>query len=211
MNTDITYLENDFQPLPEGSLEKDVIARPPTTYIKDVWRSFRSNKVAIVCLCVMAVMVFMVIFGPMMNKFDYYTNDYNHLDEPPDSVHWFGTDNLGRDLWTRVWMGGRVSLLIAIIATIVPEVIGWVIGGVSGYIGGMFDMVVMRIIDILMGIPSMIYTILLMIVLGSGNMWTLIVAFSITGWLGSARYTRGMVLQLKSMEFVMASIPSINS
>ncbi|MCR4711329.1 MAG: ABC transporter permease [Clostridia bacterium] len=202
---ELVYLDNDFAELPEGALDSDVIARPPTTYAKDVWRSFRGNKLALAALFVMAIMVFLVIFGPMMNKYDYYSNDYAALNQGPSAAHWFGTDNLGRDLWTRVWIGGRVSLLIAIVATIIPEFIGWVIGGISGYIGGRVDMVIMRTIDILMGIPSMIYTILLMVVLGSGNFWTLVIAFSITGWMGSARYVRGRVLQLKTMDYVMAS------
>ncbi len=196
---------DDMERLPEGFLKSDELVRKPTTYWKDVWRSFKRNKVALVCLIVMTVMVIMVIVGPMISKYDYYTNDYTRMNELPSAVHWFGTDNLGRDLWTRVWVGGRVSLIIALVATIIPQMIGWVIGGVSGYFGGVVDMIIMRIIDILMGIPSMIYTILLMVVFGSGNMWTLILAFTITGWLNAARYTRGRVLQLKSMEFVMAS------
>lgn len=196
---------DDLQRLPDGALGSDNLVRKPTTYWKDVWRTFRSNKIALVCLIIMFLMVIMVIVGPMMSAYDYYTNDYAHMNELPSETHWFGTDNLGRDLWTRVWVGGRVSLIIALVATIIPEMIGWVIGGISGYFGGMVDMVIMRIIDILMGIPSMIYTILLMVVFGSGNMWTLILAFTITGWLNSARYTRGRVLQLKNIEFVMAS------
>ena len=205
MNSEIEFFDNDFEPLPAGILEKDVIARKPTTYAKDVWRSFRSNKLALAALAVMGILVFFVIFGPMMREYDFYTNDYSALNQRPSSAHWFGTDNLGRDLWTRVWVGGRVSLLIAIIATILPSFIGWVIGGISGYIGGRLDMFIMRLIDVMMGIPSMIYTILLMVVFGSGNMITLIIAFTITGWLSSARRVRGMVLQLKTMDFVMAS------
>lgn len=201
----IEFYEDDFEPLPQDTLEADCIVRKPTTYAKDVWRSFRQNKVAFVSLFVMGVMVLFVIFGPMLTDYDYRTNDYSILNQTPSAEHWFGTDNLGRDIWTRLWQGGRVSLLLALIATIIPEVIGWIIGGISGYFGGKLDMIIMRIIDILSGIPSMIFTILLIVVMGSGNMWTLVLAFSITGWLGSARYTRGRILQLKSMEYVMAA------
>lgn len=200
-----TFLEDDFEALPANSLKADEIVRKPTTYAKDVWRSFRQNKIALVCLVVMSIMVIMVLFGPMLNSYDYRTNDYDALNQWPSAQHWFGTDNLGRDIWTRLWQGGRVSLFIAIVATIIPEVIGWLIGGISGYFGGKIDMIIMRIIDILMGIPSMIFTILLMVVIGAGNVWTLVLAFSITGWLGSARYTRGRILQLKTMEYVMAA------
>lgn len=199
------YLENDFLPVGADAFAQEEIARPQTTYLKDVWRSFKKRKTAVFGLAVVCIMIVMVLIGPMMNEFNYYTNDYDHINEAPSAVHWFGTDELGRDLWTRVWIGGRVSLLIAVVATIIPYIIGMTVGGISGYIGGKVDMVIMRIVDILMGIPSMIYNILLMIVLGSGNISTLIIAFTITGWLGSARSTRGLVLQLKERDFVMAS------
>lgn len=199
------YLDNDFLPIGADAFAQEEIARPQTTYLKDVWRSFKKRKTAVFGLAVVCFMILMVIFGPMMNDFNYYTNDYDHINEAPNVIHWFGTDELGRDLWTRVWVGGRVSLLIAVVATIIPYIIGMTVGGISGYIGGKVDMVIMRIVDVLMGIPSMIYNILLMIVLGSGNISTLIIAFTITGWLGSARSTRGLVLQLKERDFVMAS------
>ncbi len=205
MDSKFTYMPNDFEALPTDAFAREEIARPQTTYIKDVWRSFRKRKTAVFGLIVLLMMVVMVLVAPFMNEFNYYTNDYDSLNQAPNAVHWFGTDELGRDLWTRVWVGGRVSLLIGVLATIIPYVIGMSIGGLSGYIGGKLDMIIMRIIDVLMGIPSMIYNILLMIVLGSGNIWTLVIAFSITGWMGSARTTRGLVLQLKERDFVMAS------
>ena len=204
-NEEMLFDENAFDALPQGTLDQEKIARKKTTYLKDVWRNFKKNKPAGVSLFVMAVMLFFVLFGPMMNEFNYYSNDYNCVNQAPNAVHWFGTDNLGRDLWTRVWAGGRVSLLIAILATLIPEVIGMAIGGISGYIGGKLDMFIMRAIDVLMGIPSLIYMILLMVVMGSGNIATLVIAMSITGWMSAARSTRGLVLQLKTREFVVAS------
>jgi oligopeptide transport system permease protein len=205
MESNFEYLSNDFEQLPADAFSREEIARPQTTYLKDVWRSFRKRKTAVFGLVVVCIMIVMVLVGPMMNEFNYYTNDYDSINQAPNAVHWFGTDELGRDMWTRIWVGGRVSLLIAVIATIIPYVIGMTVGGISGYIGGKVDMVIMRIIDIMMGIPSMIYNILLMIVLGSGNISTLVIAFTLTGWMGSARTTRGLVLQLKERDFVMAS------
>lgn len=190
MNTDttkkvqaaeVTFADDAFSPLPEGALDQDQIARKKTTYFKDVWRNFKKNKPAVISLVVIAIMIFFVLFGPMMTKFDYYSNDYSCSNQGPNAVHWFGTDNLGRDLWTRVWAGGRVSLIIAILATLIPEIIGMAVGGISGYLGGWADTVIMRTIA------------------------TLVIAMSITGWMGAARSTRGLVLQLKTREFVVAS------
>ena len=205
MQENIKKIADSFSPLDPSTLHAEEIACPETTYFKDVWRTFRKNKTALVSFCVLMLLVVMVLVGPYMNEYNYYSNDYSAINQPPNAQHWFGTDSLGRDLWTRVWVGGRVSLLIAILATIIPYAIGMTVGGISGYIGGRFDMIMMRVIDVLMGIPGMIYNILLIVVMGSGNISTLIIAFTITGWLGSARSTRGMVLQLKAREFIMAS------
>jgi oligopeptide transport system permease protein len=199
------FAEDAFAPLPEEFKNKDLLVRKNTSYWKDVWRNFKKNKIALISLGVMGLMVIMVIIGPMISGYNYYSNDYSAVNQTPNATHWFGTDNLGRDLWTRVWAGGRVSLLIAILATLIPEAIGMIVGGISGYIGGKVDMVIMRIIDVLMGIPSLIYMILLMVVLGSGNVLTLVIAMSITGWMSGARSTRGLILQLKTREFVTAS------
>jgi len=205
MNEELRLAGDDFSPLPEDTLEADAVVRKSTTYASDVWRDFRRRKTAMVSLVVLAVLVFFVLFGPMMNRYDYYSNDYGAVNLPPSAEHWFGTDSLGRDLWTRVWAGGRVSLLLALLATIIPYAIGMTIGGVSGYFGGRLDQIIMRTIDILMGIPALIYMILFMVILGSGNIMTLVLAMSLTGWMSSARITRGLILQLKSQEFIVAS------
>lgn len=199
------FTQDDFDFVEPKEFEQDKMVRKPTTYAKDVWRNFCGRKTAVVGLVVLVILVLLVLFGPMMNSFDYESNDYSALNQVPNTVHWFGTDELGRDLWTRVWTGGRVSLLIALLATLIPYAIGMTIGGISGYFGGKIDMVIMRSIDILLGIPELIYMILLMMIMGSGNIKTLIIAITITGWMSAARTTRGLVLQLKSREFVVAS------
>lgn len=199
------FSADDFDTLSGDSISQDVMVRKPTTYVKDVWRNFRKNKVAVVSLIIIGILVLLVIFGPMMNEYNYYSNDYSKINLAPNGENWFGTDTIGRDLWTRVLVGGRVSMLIALCATIFSYLVGMAIGGISGYYGGKVDMLIMRAIDILMGIPQLIYMILIMMVLGSGNVFTLIVAMTITGWMAPARSTRGLVLQLKEREFVIAS------
>ena len=118
MDSQFTYQTNDFEPLSADAFAREEIARPQTTYIKDVWRSFRKRKTAVFGMAVVCIMVLMVLFAPMMNEFNYYSNNYDVINQAPNSVYWFGTDELGRDLWTRVWEGGRVSLLIAVLAVL---------------------------------------------------------------------------------------------
>lgn len=205
--SDINHVFNDedFSPI-GGEIGKDPgSSREKQTYWKDVWRNFCKNKAALASLFAIVLIILLVLFGPMMNEYDYYSNNYTAINKAPNAEHWFGTDTMGRDLWTRVWEGGRVSMLIALLATLIPEAIGMLVGGVSGFFGGKVDTFIMRTIDVLMGIPSLIYMILLMLVFGSGNILTLVIAMSLTGWMGSARSTRGMILQLKSRDFVVAS------
>ena len=199
------FTDQDFTPI-GGEIGKDPgSSREKLTYWKDVWRNFCKNRVAVVSLGVIVLLILLVLFGPMLNEYDYYSNNYAAINHAPNAEHWFGTDTLGRDLWTRVWEGGRVSMLIALLATLRPDALGMMIGGISGYFGGKIDTFIMRAIDVLMGIPSLIYMILLMLVFGSGNVLTLVIAMSLTGWMGSARATRGMILQLKGRDFVVAS------
>ncbi len=199
------FTRSDFRPLSEAEKLTDVSLRPQTSYWKDVWRTFRENKIATISLIAMALMLIMVIIGPVISQYDFESNDYDSLNMAPCAAHWFGTDDLGRDLWVRVWQGGRVSLLIAVLGTICPYAVGIALGGISGYIGGKLDVFMMRLIDILLSVPSLIYMILLMMVLGSGNVLTLVIAISFTGWMSTTRLTRGLVLQMKENEFVIAS------
>ncbi|WP_181349139.1 oligopeptide ABC transporter permease [Thalassobacillus sp. CUG 92003] len=117
---------------------------------------------------------------------------------------WFGTDSLGRDLWTRAWEGTRISLFIALLAALIDMVIGVAYGGISGYYGGRVDNILQRIIEILVGIPNLVVVILMILILEPG-ITSIIIALTITGWISMARIVRGQVLKLKNMEFVLAS------
>lgn len=201
----INFGQTDFEPAALSDIAQDTIDREQSTYLKDVMRNFVRQKAALVSFIILMIIVLMVIIGPYMTDHDYFSNNHDATNCAPNSEYWFGTDNLGRDLWTRVWVGGRVSLLIALFGTLIPETIGIIMGSLSGYYGGKFDMILMRAIDILSGIPELIYMILLMMVFGSGNVLTLVIAVSITGWMGTARSARGLTLMFKEREFVLAS------
>ncbi len=140
----------------------------------------------------------------MLSQYGFDQQDAYAMRKGFSADHWLGTDSLGRDLWVRVWMGARVSLTIGLLAAGLNTVIGTVLGGFCGYYGGKFDMIVMRIIDVIYGIPSLIVCILVMVVLGSG-VQSLIIAMVIVGWTGTCRFTRGEVYRLKEQEFVLAA------
>ncbi|MGI5999219.1 MAG: ABC transporter permease [Lutispora sp.] len=180
------------------------IVRPSMTYWQDAWRRLKKNKIAMLGLIVIIVMTIMSIIGPMMVPYNHSDNDLSNTDQSPNSEHWFGTDDLGRDLWARVWMGARVSLFIGLMAALLDTLIGILVGGVSGFYGGKIDMLIMRFIDVMIAIPSMIFIILIMVIVGSGVV-PIIISFAITGWLSMARLVRGQILQLKEQEFVLAA------
>ena len=119
-------------------------------------------------------------------------------------VHYFGTDTLGRDIFTRIWMGGRVSLTIAVVSALVDLILGSIYGGISGYFGGTLDIIMMRLLEIINGIPYLIIVILLMMILKPGMM-TIIIAYSLVGWIPMARLVRGQVVALKQQEYIAAA------
>lgn len=121
-----------------------------------------------------------------------------------DEYFWFGTDNMGRDLWTRIWHGTQISLFIGLLAAFIDMIIGVLYGGISAYYGGKVDNVMQRIIEILTGIPNLVIVILMIIVLKPGLV-AITIALTITGWIGMARIVRGQVLKLKGQEFILAA------
>lgn len=184
--------------------KSQAIVRPSMTYWQDAWRRLKKNKIAMLGLIVIIIMTIMSIIGPMMVPYNHSDNDLSNTDQLPNSQHWFGTDDLGRDIWARVWVGARVSLFIGLMAALLDTLIGILVGGVSGFYGGKIDMLIMRFIDVMIAIPSMIFIILIMVIVGSGIV-PIILSFAITGWLGMARLVRGQILQLKEQEFVLAA------
>ena len=179
------------------NIEKmESISRPSLTFWQEAWRRIRTNKAAYFSLILLIAYGLLAIFAPMFSHYGFDQQDAYSMSKGISAAHWLGTDSLGRDLWVRVWMGARVSLTIGLLAALLNTVIGTVLGGFCGYYGGKFDMIVMRIIDVIYGIPSLIVCILVMVVLGSG-VKSLIIAMVIVGWTGTCRFTRGEVYRLK--------------
>src|SRR5699024_3203568 len=162
------------------------------------------NKLAILGIIVIVFLAVMSITGTMISGQNYSDNSLLDANQSPSLEHWFGTDNLGRDLFARTWYGARISLFIGLTAAFIDLIIGVIWGTVSGYLGGKVDEYMMRIADVLSGVPYLLVVILLMVIMPQG-LWTLIIAMTITGWIGMARIVRGEVLKLKSEEFILAS------
>lgn len=180
------------------------VVRPSRTYWQDAWYKLRHNPVATIGLILLILYVLLAIFAPILSPYDFGQQNAAVKNLKPCAEHIFGTDAAGRDLWVRNWMGARVSLTIGLVVVLINTAIGIIVGGSSGYFGGKVDMVIMRVIDVLYGIPTIILAILLMVVMGAG-IGSLIVAMVCVGWISSARLVRGQVLQLKNMEYVMAA------
>lgn len=201
--------KNLFTPLSDEEKKFTQVQRPSVGYWKDAWRRLKSNKVALVSLIVVILCVVSAVFVPLISPYTYEANDLNATNVGPTAEHLFGTDALGRDLLVRVMYGARYSLIIAVAATAINLVIGVFYGGIAGFIGGKVDNIMMRIVDILYSIPTIIYVILLMAFFssseGSSGVTNIIIALAISYWVGMARIVRGDILQLKEQDFVLAA------
>ncbi len=185
----------------------DLLARPPINFWKDAWRRFKMNKIAVIALIVLIGLVLMCVFAPMLSPYDYEVIS-DALNEDPSAAHWFGTDRLGRDMWTRVWMGGRVSIIIGLTGALISMTLGCIYGGIAAYFGGLVDTIMMRIVEVLIAVPYLIVVILMSVVFQDTDMpaiGTLLLAMCITGWCGTARFVRSEMLRIKSEEFTLAA------
>lgn len=168
-----------------------------------ILKALKDNKLAMICLIVLCVIILASALA-FLSPYDPDTIDSMLKMAPPSAEHWFGTDELGRDSFTRALYGGRVSLTVGFAAMLVSVIIGTAIGAVSGYVGGIVDTVLMRIVDIFQSVPSL----LLIIVFFSfvpNNMVTLVVMLALFSWSGVARIVRAQTLTLKERDFVIAA------
>lgn len=202
-----------------------------TSFAKDVWTNFKKNKGALVATIIILIIIVFAIFGPYFNEHTYksmVSTNANLVPRVPgiekigifdgvrngknqylnkglvDTYYWFGTDALGRDLFTRVWEGARISLIIALTAVLIDVFVGVFYGLVSGFFGGKVDMIMQRIAEILNGIPTLVIVILLGLVLPAG-ISSVIFTLMITGWINMERVTRAQVLKVKEQEYVLAA------
>lgn len=226
---EITFLDDDFEFVGDKQDINIDSAIPSQPFFKQVWKSFKSNKGALVGAILILVIIVFALVAPMFSSYasdvvdtaqqsmspripgleslgilDGTKGIVQYTGEFSNSYHLFGTDQLGRDLWIRVWEGARISLFVAASAVIIDIFIGMVYGLISGFFGGVVDNIMQRFQEIVNSIPTLVILTLLLLVM-KPSLVTIIVALMITGWIGMARITRAQVLRIKEQEFILAS------
>ncbi len=175
---------------------------------RSVWQAFwfrlRRNRRAMFALGFIIFEILVAIFAPWIAPYEPDKSDYDALWSPPTAEHWMGTDDLGRDVLSRLIYGGRVSISVGILAQLTQVLIGLPSGAIAGLVGGWVDYAFMRLIDVLSSIPNMLLYLLMVLVLPRG-FFSIIIALSVTGWIGIARLVRGQVLSLKATDYVRAA------
>ncbi|AGY57369.1 ABC transporter permease [Gloeobacter kilaueensis] len=196
MQTSSSPVETPFEPVKGSSLWQDA------------WRRLLRNKLAVASGIVFSIILIAVLLGPKIIAltwgYTYELTDAAAVYQPPGPAHWFGTDQLGRDLLVRSLVGGQISLLVAVVASVVSLVIGVTYGAVAGYLGGRVDEAMMRFVDILYSLPD-IFLIIVLLAFFSKDLFVLFGMLGAISWLTMARIVRGQVLSIKNREFVEAA------
>ena len=186
--------------------QENAFVSKPVTYGRDAWNRFVRNKVAVAAAVLLSLIVLMVIFGPMISGYPITESASTAArNAPPSAEHWFGTDTMGRDLFTRVCAGGRASIAIGLAGAAIVIVLGSLYGGFAALLGGGADMVMMRAVDILSSVPNLLIIILISVVLDSKSVGTMIFAMTVTGWCPTARIVRSQMLQISRTDYVLAA------
>jgi oligopeptide transport system permease protein len=180
------------------------LMRPPTSLWRDAWNRLLRNKMAVTGGTFVLILLFCAAFAPWVAPYHYKDTDFRNTRKPPSWEHIMGTDKLGRDVFSRIIWGTRVSIVVAIVGSLTSLVIGLTYGAISGYIGGRVDNLMMRFVDVMYAFPTLLFIILVMVVLGPGLM-NVFIAIGIVAWMGIARLVRGQFLSLKEKEFTEAA------
>lgn len=200
------FSETDFIIEGPNFSEQNAFAGKTVTYGQDAWNRFVKNKVAVAAAALLLFLILMVTFGPMFSGYSIAERANAAVrNKPPSAEHWFGTDTMGRDLFTRVCVGGRASIVIGLTGAAVTIIIGSIYGGIAALLGGRTDNLMMRMVDILSSVPNLLVIILMSVTLDSKSVGTMILAMTITGWCPTARLVRSQMLQISRSDYVLAA------
>lgn len=184
--------------------QETVVLEKGVSLWQDAWYRLTRNKMAVASLCLIILFATLALLTPWIVPYSFEAIDFQQMNQLPTLAHWFGTDELGRDLFTRVLYGLRISIAVGLVATCVSMVIGVLWGSIAGFMGGTVDAVMMRIVDVLYSLPYMFFVIILMTIFGR-NIINLFLALGAVQWLTMSRIVRGQVLSLKQKEFIEAA------
>ncbi len=195
----------------EFLVDSDILERPQYSAWRDMLKRLVRNRMALVSMIIIAALALSAILAPWIMPYGRDEPDFAHTREGPSASHWFGTDKLGRDVFTRIIYGGQVSLGVAFIGSVTALAIGVFYGSLSGYGGGRIDDLMMRFVDLMYGFPTLLFIILLMLVIppNASNalaLTGLFIGLGVVSWLGVARLVRGQFLSLREKEFVEAAV-----
>lgn len=196
--------EDLFERIGTEGLSGEELGAKSLTYWADVWRRFKANKLAIFGLILLIAIILLLFVGPTISGKDYQYINADIKNQGPSAEHWFGTDDMGRDLFTRVCVGGRISIYIGLCCTAVMFVIGALTGALAGLKGGLVDDIIMRLCELIGNLPYLIIVTILSMVMGR-SLFSLVFAMSLTAWVGTARMVRGQILQIKEQDYVQAA------
>ena len=191
----------DMQLQDLGFTAEDLTSR---TLYQDAWRRLKKNKLAVASLIVIGLIVLVAIFAPLLAPYDPYETDVFNKLQPPSKEHIMGTDSIGRDVFSRIIYGTRVSLLVGVVCEAIAVPIGVILGCIAGYYGGWADTIISRLLEVLGSFPFIIFALCIMFLIGPGVL-NIFVALGAIGWLGHARQIRAAVIQLKNSEFIEAA------
>lgn len=178
---------------------------PTISRLSKIWRQLLKKRSALLGLSILFLLITMAIIGPYLSPYKYYEIHLPLRNQPPSRNFWFGTDDLGRDLFTRCWWGARISFLVGISASTIDLIVGVLYGVCAGFLGGRIEKYMMRMLDIFYSIPYLLFIILLITVIGSG-IFTIILALALIGWVNMARIVRSQILQIKQQGYVQAAL-----
>ncbi|MEG1152540.1 MAG: ABC transporter permease, partial [Oscillospiraceae bacterium] len=181
------------------------LSKPSLTYWADVWRRYRNNKLALLGLIIIILVIITLFAGPTIVGKDYQYINASIKNQLPSAEYIFGTDDMGRDIFSRVCVGGRISIAIGICCTFVMFIIGSLMGALAGFCGGWIDNIIMRFCEFIGNLPYLIIVVILSMVMGR-SIFSLVFAMSLTSWVGTTRMVRGQILQIREQDYVQAAI-----
>lgn len=183
------------------SLQKSLTNQSP-------WRlgymRLKKNKLAMFGFVLLTIVILVSVFAPFLTRYDRDDINTTNSYQKPSAEHWLGTDELGRDTFTRLMYGGRISLSVGLVSTGIAALIGVTLGMIGGYHGGFIDTIIMRVVDIFMCFPFFLIAIVVAAILGP-SIWNVMIISGVLGWTGIARIVRAQVLSLKQQEFIEAA------